>query len=257
MPMRTQVANEQALEATIAAAVVALAVAAVCRDVAYRAKITGSIGRKSRQAELDHLDNRAAGSGRFTRQGLHEGYQEQAKLPCNMQMCCSSRAGRTGGRCHAQAGDRPIHATARCWPPTARRSPSIGQFEPALDAIRRAQTPEYPDWKLDVGGRRHPRSGRPDKTRPGNFIARRSISSRTSPPCSPISACPMCWKGISRWLRPICARPREQPGADSRVRQNLALVVGLQGRFDEAEKIATRGIVARSGAGQHDLSRAA
>ena len=29
-----------------------------------------------------------------------------------------------------------------------------------------------------------------------------------------------------------------QPGADSRVRQNLALVVGLQGRFDEAEQIA-------------------
>jgi Flp pilus assembly protein TadD len=28
------------------------------------------------------------------------------------------------------------------------------------------------------------------------------------------------------------------PGADSRVRQNLALVVGLQGRFDEAEQIA-------------------
>ncbi len=23
-----------------------------------------------------------------------------------------------------------------------------GQFEPALDAVRRAQTPEYPDWKL-------------------------------------------------------------------------------------------------------------
>ncbi|MDP2734513.1 MAG: tetratricopeptide repeat protein, partial [Hoeflea sp.] len=30
-----------------------------------------------------------------------------------------------------------------------------------------------------------------------------------------------------------------QPGADSRVRQNLALVVGLQGRFEEAEKIAS------------------
>ena len=29
-----------------------------------------------------------------------------------------------------------------------------------------------------------------------------------------------------------------QPGADSRVRQNLALVVGLQGRFEEAETIA-------------------
>jgi Flp pilus assembly protein TadD len=30
----------------------------------------------------------------------------------------------------------------------------------------------------------------------------------------------------------------KQPAADSRVRQNLALVVGLQGRFSEAEKIA-------------------
>jgi len=28
------------------------------------------------------------------------------------------------------------------------------------------------------------------------------------------------------------------PGSDSRVRQNLALVVGLQGRFKEAEQIA-------------------
>src|SRR5262245_61546843 len=25
---------------------------------------------------------------------------------------------------------------------------AVGRFEPALDAIRRAQTPEYPDWKL-------------------------------------------------------------------------------------------------------------
>jgi Flp pilus assembly protein TadD len=31
-----------------------------------------------------------------------------------------------------------------------------------------------------------------------------------------------------------------QPGADSRIRQNLALVVGLQGRFAEAEKIAAQ-----------------
>jgi Flp pilus assembly protein TadD len=30
----------------------------------------------------------------------------------------------------------------------------------------------------------------------------------------------------------------EQRSADSRVRQNLALVVGLQGRFEEAERIA-------------------
>src|SRR5690606_38000759 len=32
----------------------------------------------------------------------------------------------------------------------------------------------------------------------------------------------------------------QAPAADSRVRQNLALVVGLQGRFQEAEQIAGR-----------------
>ena len=31
----------------------------------------------------------------------------------------------------------------------------------------------------------------------------------------------------------------KQPGADSRVRQNLALVLGLQGKFAEAEAIAS------------------
>jgi Flp pilus assembly protein TadD len=33
-------------------------------------------------------------------------------------------------------------------------------------------------------------------------------------------------------------RAAEQPGAEPKVRQNLALVVGLQGRFQEAETIA-------------------
>ena len=36
-----------------------------------------------------------------------------------------------------------------------------------------------------------------------------------------------------------CPSAVTKPGSDSRVRQNLALVVGLQGRFDEAEKIAS------------------
>ncbi|MBN9053414.1 MAG: pilus assembly protein TadD, partial [Rhizobiales bacterium] len=35
-----------------------------------------------------------------------------------------------------------------------------------------------------------------------------------------------------------------QPGADSSVRQNLALAVGLQGRFQEAETIARQELTA-------------
>ena len=37
----------------------------------------------------------------------------------------------------------------------------------------------------------------------------------------------------------FCAQAAALPDADSRVRQNLALVVGLSGRFAEAEKIAS------------------
>jgi Flp pilus assembly protein TadD len=36
----------------------------------------------------------------------------------------------------------------------------------------------------------------------------------------------------------LLRRAVSMPTADSRVRQNLALAVGLQGRFDEAEQIA-------------------
>ena len=36
----------------------------------------------------------------------------------------------------------------------------------------------------------------------------------------------------------ILTKAAAMPGADSRVRQNLALAVGLSGRFSEAEKIA-------------------
>ncbi|MBO9628727.1 MAG: pilus assembly protein TadD, partial [Shinella sp.] len=35
-----------------------------------------------------------------------------------------------------------------------------------------------------------------------------------------------------------------QPGADSSVRQNLALTIGLQGRFQEAENIARQELTA-------------
>ena len=37
---------------------------------------------------------------------------------------------------------------------------------------------------------------------------------------------------------PTLRRAIAHPGADRRVRQNLALVIGLQGRFQEAEEIA-------------------
>ena len=45
-------------------------------------------------------------------------------------------------------------------------------------------------------------------------------------------------------LRQAYAQPRPNGRGDVRVRQNLALVVGLQGRFAEAEDIASRDLPA-------------
>ena len=57
----------------------------------------------------------------------------------------------------------------------------------------------------------------------------------------PTSSNPSCSK-LSRMNSAASRAPADpklrSPGADSRVRQNLALVVGLQGRFAEAEQIA-------------------
>ena len=44
-------------------------------------------------------------------------------------------------------------------------------------------------------------------------------------------------------LKPYCAVPMPPRRAEPRIRQNLALVVGLQGRFKEARMIASRDLL--------------
>ena len=82
-----------------------------------------------------------------------------------------------------------------------------GQFEPALDAVRRAQTPEYPDWKLvsaegaildqlgnaKRGARPLSQGARPEAERAvGAFQSRHVLCARRRP---------------ARRPKPICARP--------------------------------------------------
>lgn len=114
-----------------------------------------------------------------------------------------------------------------------------GQFEPALDAIRRAQTPEYPDWKLlSAEGAILDQSGKPNDARE---LYRKALDLKPNEP-SILSNLGMSYvlEGDLRTAETYLKSASEQPGADSRVRQNLALVVGLQGRFAEAEKIASQ-----------------
>lgn len=116
---------------------------------------------------------------------------------------------------------------------------SAGELEPALDAVRRAQTPEYPDWKLlSAEAAILDQLGKPDDARQ---IYRRALDMKPGEP-SILSNLGMSHllSGDLKTSENYLTQAVNAPGADSRVRQNLALVVGLQGRFQEAEQIASR-----------------
>jgi Flp pilus assembly protein TadD len=118
-----------------------------------------------------------------------------------------------------------------------------GQFDQALDAISRAQTPDRPDWRLkSAEGAILDQMGRPDDAR---AAYRDALDIRPNEP-SVLSNLGMSYL-LARDLRTAETYLRSainQPGADSRIRQNLALVVGLQGRFQEAENIARQELTA-------------
>lgn len=114
---------------------------------------------------------------------------------------------------------------------------ATGDFERALAAIRQAQTPDNPDWRLISA-----EAAILDQT--GRNAEARKLYARALE-LSPNEASVLSNYGMSYVLTSELKEAErllrlaiKAPGADSRVRQNLALVVGLQGRFDEAERIA-------------------
>jgi Flp pilus assembly protein TadD len=114
---------------------------------------------------------------------------------------------------------------------------AAGELDKALETIRRAQTPDFPDWKLySAEGAILDQLGQSEGAR---TLYRKALEIQPNEPAI-LSNLGMSYvlandlKSGETYLRQAVARP----GADSRIRQNLALVVGLQGRFDEAEEIA-------------------
>jgi Flp pilus assembly protein TadD len=113
----------------------------------------------------------------------------------------------------------------------------VGNYPQALDVLSRAHSPDQPDWHiLSAQGAVLDQMGRhPD--------AQRYYSSALK--IMPDEPSVLSNLGLSYALAKdlpkaeiTLRRAVERPGADPRVRQNLALVVGLQGRFAEAETIA-------------------
>jgi Flp pilus assembly protein TadD len=113
----------------------------------------------------------------------------------------------------------------------------VGNHEQALDVLGRAHTPDRPNWRiLNAQGAVLDQLGR-------HQDAQRYYASalRIAPEESSILSNLGLSYALSKNLpeaETTLKRAAAGRGADPRVRQNLALVVGLQGRFAEAETIA-------------------
>jgi Flp pilus assembly protein TadD len=112
-----------------------------------------------------------------------------------------------------------------------------GKYGQALEVLNRAHSPDQPDWRiLSVQGAVLDQMGRHEEARRYYASALRLAPDEPSV----LSNLGLSY-ALSKDLKQAEATLR-RAGADGRidprVRQNLALVVGLQGRFAEAETIA-------------------
>lgn len=114
-----------------------------------------------------------------------------------------------------------------------------GAFQEALRVVREANSPRTPDWRLtSAEGAIQDQLGNPQEARRLYDDALR---------IAPDEPSVLNNLGLSYLLTnelPKAEKTLRQaansPRADARVRQNLALVIGLQGRFDEATRVASQ-----------------
>ena len=113
----------------------------------------------------------------------------------------------------------------------------VGNYQQALEVLDRAHTPEQPDWHiLSVQGAVLDEMGRHDEAQRHYLTALKIVPDEPSV-LSNLGLSYALSKDLKK-AEETLRRAAEQQPADPRVRQNLALVVGLQGRFAEAEDIA-------------------
>lgn len=112
-----------------------------------------------------------------------------------------------------------------------------GNFAQSLDVLNRAHNPDQPDWRiLSVQGAVLDQLGRHEEARK-HYASALRIAPEEPSVLSNLGLSHLLSKDLSQaeiYLR----RANAHRQADRRVRQNLALVVGLRGQFEEAEGIA-------------------
>src|SRR5512140_841361 len=111
-----------------------------------------------------------------------------------------------------------------------------GNFQQAFDVLSRAHSPDNPDWRiLSVQGTTLDQLGRHDEAR-RYYASALKIVPEEPTVLSNLGLSYMLSRDLPK-AEELLRRAYASTRADARVRQNLGLVVGLQGRFTEAESI--------------------
>ena len=103
-----------------------------------------------------------------------------------------------------------------------------GQYAQALDVLSRAHTPDQPGLAHPQRAGRGARPDGPPRRSAAPLFGRAQDRAERARRSCPISACPMRWRRTSSAPNRRLRRATAQPGANPKVRQNLALVVGLR-----------------------------
>jgi Flp pilus assembly protein TadD len=130
-----------------------------------------------------------------------------------------------------------------------------GNFQQAFDVLSRAHTPDDPDWRiLSAQGTALDQLGRYDEARQ-YYASALKIAPEEPSVLSNLGLSYVLSKDLPK-AEETLRRANSRPDADARVRLNLALAVGLQGRVAEAESIVKADRPAEeAAAGVADLKR--
>jgi len=130
----------------------------------------------------------------------------------------------------ASPGNKPLLAA---W---GRALADNGNFQQAFEVLSKAHSPDNPDWRiLSVQGTVLDQLGRHEEAR-GYYASALKIVPGEPLVLSNLGMSYVLTRELPK-AEDVLRQAYANPKADSRVRQNLGLVVGLQGRFAEAETI--------------------
>lgn len=122
-----------------------------------------------------------------------------------------------------------------------------GNFQRAFDVLAKAHSPDNPDWRImSVQGTALDQLGRHDDAR-RYYAGALQIAPEEPSVLSNLGLSYVLSKDLPK-AEEILRRAYGSARADARVRQNLGLVVGLQGRFAEAESIVKADLPAEEAA---------